>query len=70
MGTEDRYYELVQKHIVTRAETSLVESKNSFIRHYLARFNRKTKGYSQAFDIIFTSPAILFNKAYYLSILI
>jgi IS1 family transposase len=28
-----RYYKLAQKHIVTKAETSLVESKNSLIRH-------------------------------------
>ena len=33
-------YKLAEKHCVTKAETSLVESKNSLIRHYLARFNR------------------------------
>jgi insertion element IS1 protein InsB len=65
-----RYYKLAQKHIVTKAETSLVESKNSLIRHYLARFNRKTKRYSKAFDMIFASLAILFNKSLLLSILI
>lgn len=65
-----RYYKLAQKHIVTKAETSLVESKNSLIRHYLARFNRKTKRYYKAFDMIFASLAILFNKSLLLPILV
>jgi len=47
---------------MTKAETSLVESFNSFIRHYLARFNRKTKRYSKAFDMIYNSIMMLFNK--------
>jgi len=50
------------KHIMTKAETSLVESKNSLIRHYLARFNRKTKRYSKAIDMIQNSILLLFNK--------
>ena len=48
--------------IVTKAEKSLIELKNSLIRYYLARFKRKTKRYSKAFDMIFASLAILFNK--------
>ena len=64
------YYKLAEKHIVTKAETSLVESKNSLIRHYLARFNRKTKRYSKAFDMILNSLLILFHKPLLLSILI
>ena len=36
-------YKLAEKHYITKAETSLVESKNSLIGHYLARFNRRTK---------------------------
>ena len=28
-------YKLAKRHLVTKAETSLVESKNSLIRHYL-----------------------------------
>ena len=31
-------YKAAEKHCVSKAETSLVESKNSLIRHYLARF--------------------------------
>ena len=56
-------YKLAYKHCVTKAETSLVESKNSLIRHYLARFNRRTKRYSKAFDMIFNSLFILFHKS-------
>ena len=64
------YYKLAERHIVTKAETSLVESKNSLIRHYLARFNKKTKRYSKAFDMILNSLLILFHKASLLSIFI
>ena len=64
------YYKLAEKHVITKAETSLVESKNSLIRHYLARFNRKTKRYSKAFDMILDSLLILFYKSWLLSILI
>ena len=55
-------YRLAEKHLTTKAETSLVESKNSLIRHYLARFNRRTKRFSKAFDMIFWSLLILFDK--------
>ena len=30
-----------KKHSTTKAETSLIESTNFLIRHYLARFQRK-----------------------------
>ncbi len=43
---------------------------HSLIRHYLARFNRKTKRYSKAFDMILNSLLILFHKPLLLSILI
>jgi len=64
------YYKLAKQHVVTKAETSLVESKNSLIRHYLARFHRNTKRYSKSFDMILTSILILFYKTLLLSILI
>ena len=35
------------KHIIDKAETSLVESKNSSMRDMLARLNRRTKRYSK-----------------------
>ena len=62
-------YRISQKHSTTKAETSLVESFNSLIRHYLARFNRKTKRYSKAFDMIVDSLTLFFNK-YLISTLI
>lgn len=63
-------YRLALRHVVTKAETSLVESKNSLIRHYLARFNRRTKRYSKAIDMIEGSLLLLFNKQLLLSIII
>lgn len=50
---------LSQHHSTTKVETSLVESFNSLIRYYLARFNRRTKRYSKAFDIIYNSLLLL-----------
>ncbi|WP_157211911.1 hypothetical protein [Rickettsia akari] len=55
-------YKLALQHVVTKVETALVESKNSLIRHYLARFNRKTKRYNKALDMIENSLLLLFNK--------
>lgn len=55
-------YNIAEKHYMTKKETSLVESFNSLIRHYLARFNRKTKRYSKAIDMIKNSILLLFNK--------
>ena len=49
---------------MTKKETALVESKNALLRHYLARFNRKTKRYSKAKDMIENSILLLFNKAF------
>ena len=62
-------YKIAGRHIMTKAETSLVESKNSLIRHYLARFNRKTKRYSKAIDMIENSILMLFNKNMLISII-
>ena len=55
-------YRVGDEHIMSKAETSLVESMNSLLRHYLARFNRKTKRYSKAIDMIENSILLLFNK--------
>ena len=63
-------YRIAKSHVVTKAETALVESKNSLIRHYLARFNRRTKRYSKALDMIAHSLLMLFNKNLLLTILI
>ena len=61
-------YKISNKHHMTKSETALVESKNSLIRHYLARFNRKTKRYSKAVDMISNSILMLFNKDLLISI--
>ncbi len=62
-------YRIAQKHYMTKAETALVESFNSLIRHYLARFNRKTKRYSKAIDMMSNSILMLFNKNLLMSII-
>ncbi len=62
-------YQLGEKHYFTKKETALVESFNSLIRHYLARFNRKTKRYSKALDMVENSILMLFNKNLLLSII-
>ena len=62
-------YKIAKTHIMTKKETALVESKNSLIRHYLARFNRKTKRYSKSIDMIENSILMLFNKNILLSII-
>ncbi len=56
-------YRIAKQHVVTKSETALVESKNSLIRHYLARFNRKTKRYTKAIDMAKHSLILLFNKS-------
>ncbi|MRM96885.1 IS1 family transposase, partial [Riemerella anatipestifer] len=37
-----------ERHVTSKAETFTVEGYNSRIRHYLARFKRKTKCYSKS----------------------
>ena len=61
-------YKIADKHCFTKKETALVESFNSLIRHYLARFNRKTKRYSKAIDMMYNSISMLFNKKLLISI--
>ena len=57
-----KYYKISKYHHTTKAETALVESKNSIIRHYLARFNRRTKRYSKSIRMITASLVLLFWK--------
>lgn len=64
------YYKLAERHVVSKAETSLVESKSSLIRPNLVRFNRKTRRFSKAFDMICASLVILIHKSEALAILI
>ena len=63
-------YKISKYHHTTKAETSLVESKNSLIRHYLARFIRRTKRYSKSLDMIKHSLFLLFNQNLFTSFVI
>ena len=63
-------FQISQKHTTTKAETALVESKNSLLRHYLARLNRKTKRYSKAIDMLENAVLMFFNKELLFSIFI
>ncbi len=59
-----RKYKIASRHLVTKSETCLVESKNSLIRHYLARLNRRTKRYTKSIDMLFHSIFLFFNRKY------
>lgn len=51
-----------EKHIQSKAETYTVEGYNSIIRHFLARFKRKTKCYSKSIAMVYYSLILLFKK--------
>ena len=67
-GVYDKYI-VSEEHIMTKAETCLVESFNYLIRHYLAIFNRKTKRYSKSLEMIYHSLILFSNRAMALAIL-
>ena len=50
------------KHLQSKAQTFTIEGYNSLIRHYLARFKRKTKCYSKSVQMIKSSLNLLFAK--------
>ena len=52
-------------HIAHKSETCLIESVNSRIRNYLARFNRRTKRVSKSPEMLYYSLLLLFNKLYW-----
>ena len=58
------YAELIpdEKHMESKAETFTVEGYNARIRHYLARFRRKSKCYSKAEHMIEKSLKLLMLK--------
>jgi insertion element IS1 protein InsB len=58
------YSELIpaEKHIESKAETFTVEGYNGIIRHFLARFRRKSKCYSKAQHMIEKSLKLLILK--------
>jgi insertion element IS1 protein InsB len=51
-----------EKHLQTKAEAYTVESYNSRIRHYLARFKRKTKYHNNSEYIIAESLRLLTTR--------
>jgi insertion element IS1 protein InsB len=59
-----RAYRLLppEKHLVGKAHTFTIESKNSQIRHYLARFHRRTKCYSKSVHSIYDALTLLIHK--------
>ncbi len=50
------------QHVITKAETWGVESLNSRIRHYLARFRRKTFCYSKALHMVQATLTLFFTN--------
>ena len=50
------------QQIITKREAYNVESYNSLLRHYLARFKRKTKCYSKSIDRVKEAILLLFLK--------
>ena len=58
------YKQLIPKdqHVCTKAETYTVEGMNNCLRHYLARFHRKTHGYSKSLKMIHLSILSFVNK--------
>ncbi len=51
-----------EQHMQSKAQTFTVEGYNSRIRHYLARFKRKTKSYSKQIHMLEKSLTLLFLK--------
>ena len=58
------YKEMVpsEKLYQSKSETFTIESFNSLIRHYLARFRRKTKCYTKSLKMMILSLKLLMAK--------
>lgn len=54
-----------QQHLITKKETYTVEAKNAQVRHYLARFHRRTKCYSKSIDSLENSLTLIIQKLNY-----
>ena len=60
------YKELpVKIHVVGKKHTTQIESLNANVRHYLARFRRKTRCYSKCPLMVELSLGLLFHKKLY-----
>ena len=53
---------LKPKHITSKAQTFTIEGYNSLIRHFIARFTRKSKYYSKSEKMIENTLNLLFAK--------
>ncbi len=49
-------------HVQTKSETAAIEGLNSRIRHYLARFHRKTFCYSKAVHMVQATLTVFFTE--------
>jgi hypothetical protein len=56
------YKEYINKHIVSKSETCLVESYSSSMRDRLARLHRKTKAYSKSIYMLYISINLWANR--------
>lgn len=52
----------IHKHLTSKAQTFTIEGYNSLIRHFTARFTRKTKCYSKCQKMIENTLNLLFAK--------
>ena len=62
------YKNIKEKHIMTKAETHLIESMNSSIRDNLARFNRRSKRFSKTLEMLHITLFLFANKEIALSL--
>jgi IS1 family transposase len=56
------YKQCINKHIVSKSETCLVESYNSSMRDRLARLKRKSKAYSKNINMLYISVNLWANR--------
>ncbi|WP_425452165.1 IS1 family transposase [Moraxella bovis] len=58
------YLEVIpkSKHMTSKAQTFTIEGYNSLIRHFTARFRRKSKCYSKSEKMIENTLNLLFAK--------
>jgi IS1 family transposase len=52
----------IVKHVVTKSETCLVETKNSSLRDNLARLNRRTKRFSKSTEMLRLTISLFLKK--------
>ena len=58
-----------EKHMITKAETFSVEGMNNLLRHFIARFHRKTHCYSKSETMVLKTLLLFQYRERVLSIL-